>query len=221
MISILETIALWPLLFSNMENQLKDKNSYREGCNLVEESLLDETPLGSIEKMRKGIGILEALQFNSPDSEEINYALGYAWYNYPGDKKERDDKLIEYFERVLSINPSHDFANLYLGHYFFDKARYREAQSCFKKVNAERSFPKQIWRKLKLDELLLCCHIRVDVESLTSDMCDEFISEYTKYDEDDRPVILELRAAIEYLKERSERSEIIDRLSEFSNNLEL
>ena len=115
------------------------------------------------EAKRKGQECLR--QF--PDDAEINHMVGLILYDSTISDTDWGESG-KYFARALEINPSHQYARMYLGHYFFDTGKYDKALKLFKTIDSLFFLSRnQKWRIIKLHELILCCKVLLNHPHLT------------------------------------------------------
>jgi tetratricopeptide (TPR) repeat protein len=113
-----------------------------------------------------------------PSSDHL-FAAGYCWYSAGGDEGERQSKAENYLSRAVALDPSNAMAHLYLGHLFFDQKRYKEAAEAFQLVDVSSFVAKgQNWRALKARELLLCCLLFTDPDSIDETALHRFYRDF-------------------------------------------
>jgi hypothetical protein len=101
-----------------------------------------------------------------PEAERdarASYALGYAWYNMPGESERRSTEIEHWLGRALELEPGNQNARLYLGHHLFSIQRYAEARRLLTAIPAGAlESLGQRWWALKVQELIACCEIYLD-----------------------------------------------------------
>jgi tetratricopeptide (TPR) repeat protein len=139
---------------------------------------------------------------SAPDDPEFNYAAGLVMYNSFVEDEPYGSLAEKYLGKAIDLEPSHQFARLYLGHYYYDTGQYGKALSCFEMVDAKVFLAlNQKWRLLKLQELMLCCKLRLQPQSITEDDFRTLIREYIKSSPEDAPVPSELLRVLAETKE--------------------
>src|SRR5262249_32529652 len=93
-----------------------------------------------------------------PEDPDCWYVAGLAMYNSFAVDESYGDQVERCLQKSLSLNNEHQFARLYLGHYYYDTGRYEDALSHFENVTDSYFLSaNKEWRVLKLHELILCC----------------------------------------------------------------
>jgi hypothetical protein len=97
-------------------------------------------------------------------SDDVEYALGYAWYLYPSESINRDEQIELHLTNALKINPLHKFAKLYLAHYYYDRKNFSIALKLLADFSPTEfgDTNGQYWRDAKNAELILCCKLYLD-----------------------------------------------------------
>ena len=131
------------------------------------------------------------------NSADVNYIAGLVMYRSFCIDERYGERAEEYLRKASGLNPDHQFARLYLGHYYYDIGEYSRALECFETVNENyfRSID-QVWRVLKLHELILCCRIFVASRDLTEGSFETLAKEYLAASSEDVPVPTEITAAL-------------------------
>ncbi|NHZ83567.1 hypothetical protein F2P44_30505 [Massilia sp. CCM 8695] len=126
-------------------------------------------------------------------SFEVQYAMGYAWYQRCADTKIRSDGVIHHLRNALQINPDHKYALLYLGHHYYDQRQFVEALDIFSKFQ-DRDFLTlgQAWRDSKVAELVLCCRLQLRDQKNLKEAIHRFCEAMTFCDEQMNPAPKEL-----------------------------
>lgn len=126
-----------------------------------------------------------------PDNPEASYLAGLCAY-FAEDARETR----KYLAQTLSLDPSHTFARLYMGHQLFDERRFSEALEEFERIDASAFLAiGQKWRGLKLEELRLCCRLYLNEPALASEVA-RVIKAYHESPEEDKPVPAEIVESI-------------------------
>ncbi|MDZ7644951.1 MAG: hypothetical protein U5K76_12515 [Woeseiaceae bacterium] len=85
------------------------------------------------------------------------------------------------------------FAHMYLGHEYFDTCQYPQALAEFSKVDLHRiSEAQRPWRAAKMNELIICCKLRLDASQDVAPAIDALRHEYNALREMYKPVPEEL-----------------------------
>ncbi len=87
------------------------------------------------------------------------------------------------FRKALELESGHQFASLYLGHFYFDERRYEEALAFFSRAD-ESYFENlgQHWRVLKNRELVLCCRLYLNLNEAGFSEIDQLCTAYEAAD---------------------------------------
>ena len=148
----------------------------------------------SFDRAKKLVAELLAVVPNEADS---NYAAGLTMYEYGLEQKEDGSLAESYFLKALSLDPTHQFARLYLGHYYYDNDKHAKALSLFEEVEEEYFLSiGQKWRVLKLHELILCCKLYLNSESVREEHFLSLADEFLTTDPEEVPVPAELITAL-------------------------
>lgn len=151
---------------------------------------------------QEAIDLLAKYLKTNPSDADANYMLGYVWYCFRSNEEKRYSEVEKNLLKAISLDSSHNFSNLYLGHLYFDHEMYREALERFRNVDTEE-FVKlnQLWRGLVVDELILCCKLFLGVEEVSVGEVNSFFERYYKLSEEDRPNLIELKRVLQKLIE--------------------
>src|SRR5262249_31602294 len=85
-------------------------------------------------------------------------------------------------------DPSHVGARLYLGFQQFDDHRFGDALTTFQSIDLDALGKRaQSWSRLKVEELIICCKLRIDWHTLKMEEVEELRQHYTTYKEDAVP----------------------------------
>jgi hypothetical protein len=122
----------------------------------AEELSPDEASLEFLRAARAADGLIR----DGVGSSNSFFIAGYSWYNAAGEGEERKSKAETYLSRAIALDPDHAMARLYLGHFFFDEARYKDAEDVLRRVDVSAFVAQGLsWRALKTRELLLTCQL--------------------------------------------------------------
>lgn len=143
--------------------------------------------------VEKALFIAQSYEQENPSNAEASFALGLCWYNYPATSQERTENIEKWLRKAIEIEPNHQFANLYLGHFFFDEGRYDEALIRFEQVNPIH-FKEidQTWRAIKLRELVICCQLYLEWQQVSSSAFQKLLGEYLSLSIEEAPHPVEL-----------------------------
>ena len=172
----------------------------------AESLLVDESTTDDPDKKRSLV--LDALSKardliqRCPDDPDFHHLLGVAWYHHPDESPERSVSIRNSLSHALSLDPSHQFANQYLGYINLDEADYETALKYFRNTDHEFFISTgQKWRSLKAIELGFVCELRLGrpIDSVAFDaFSSDFLAEERK-DIANTAVTLELRHCAEWL----------------------
>ena len=131
------------------------------------------------------------------DNADMNYIAGLVMYRSFCIDERYGEKAEEYLRKANRLNPDHQFALLYLGHYYYDIGEYSCALEYFESVN-ENYFTSidQVWRVLKLHELILCCRMFLASSDLTEGSFETLAKEILAASSEDLPVPTEILSAL-------------------------
>ena len=137
-----------------------------------------------------------------PEDPDCWFMAGLAMYKSFAVDEDYGDRAEHYLKRSLSLNNEHQFARLYLGHYYYDIGRYEDALSHFERITDDYFLQaNKAWRVLKLHELILCCKLRLSCSEINLDSFRSLIQEIDRSDPDDVPVPLEMAETLAEAKE--------------------
>ena len=128
-----------------------------------------------------------------PDDAEANYIAGLVMYDSFCLEEEYGSQAEIYLQKAVTLNPQHQFARMYLAHYYYDTGAYQEALAFFETIREDYFLSMgQRWRVLKLHELMLCCKVFLNSPDITTDSFDGLVQEYLGVEDEDAPLPLEL-----------------------------
>jgi len=146
--------------------------------------------------------VAEECVHDYPEDPDCWFMAGVAMYNSFAVDEGYGDRAEHYLKRSLSLNNEHQFARLYLGHYYYDIGRYEDALSHFERITDDYFLrANKAWRILKSHELILCCKLRVSRSEINLDSFRSLIQEIDLSDPVDVPVPLEMAATLAETKE--------------------
>lgn len=127
--------------------------------------------------------IEEALRLD-PNSAELHYYVGYLWYHWPERTEEVRGKIYSSLTTAIQFDALHTGARLYLGFLQFDDGRYNQALSTLGAIRQESlGEPGRSWSKLKVEELIISCKLRLDWRTVRPGEIDCLRSHYVMYKE--------------------------------------
>ena len=118
-----------------------------------------------------------------PHNSDLHHALGLTWYHEPAWSDEARQSVVHCFRKALELESGHQFASLYLGHFYFDEGQYEEALDFFSRAD-ESYFENlgQHWRVLKNRELVLCCRLYLKLNEAGLNEIDQLCTAYEAAD---------------------------------------
>lgn len=169
------------------------EKKYRQAVTLYEAALIEADMDEAAESFQEALALLGELTEPGTDYADVFHLLGMCRYNPPDGIENDPEKAEAAFQAALAIDPAHQYANLYLGHVLFDTGRYAEARERFEQIDpAYFTARRQVWRILKNDELILCCHLETEPASVTDGAIDTLCQRYETTPEEDRVVPKEI-----------------------------
>lgn len=130
--------------------------------------------------------VIPELEAFSPKRKEpeVNYLLGYCWYLHPDRQysKQIEGEVEKALTLAIKQDSNHAKAWLYLGHNAYDFAHYRLALERFMNVDPYQLPP---YLKLKTQEMLICCKIRLEGLGLCLLDMEQFAVSAEKYQPED------------------------------------
>jgi hypothetical protein len=156
-----------------------------------------------------------------PDDAEFNHLAGLCWYDHPEASDRRSRLTRSYLERAVQLNPSHQFARVFLAYHHGDEGRYQESLDCLAALDYDYFTQMgQSWRNLKTDELKLACRLylssqdtpRDDMRQL-ADQIDRLAERYADAAPEDAAAPTEIvRCVVAVINQRA-RSESLVRIA--------
>jgi tetratricopeptide (TPR) repeat protein len=175
----------------------------------IDQLLADASAANSEEERLRivdaAIGRANRLVELEPENANAHHVLSLCWYHHPSNSLDRSHQIRRHLEVALGIDPSHQFANQYLGYINFDEGRFAEALACFERTdfNYFESLD-QSWKALKARELIVVSKLRLGFDFFDLQELTAFIAAYRKQfsrDETNTVWPLELSACAEWLSE--------------------
>ena len=183
-------------------------DSLRKLCGEVEE-LLDEATV--TKKAERRNELLAKARHNDteclteePEEPFINYLAGLTMYKSFCEDEAYGSKAEYYLSKALTLDPTNQFACLFLGHFYYDTKRFQEALAQF--ITVDQGYFKsidQLWRVLTIHELILCCRLFLNDHSLSMDDFDCLVSEFLNTQSIDVPIPWEIIDCLSKTKSHS------------------
>lgn len=140
-------------------------------------------------------------------SAEVQYVIGYAWYQHPAESGLRDEKVQSHLTEALRINPHQKFAQLYLAHYHFDKKNFPVALKLLQGFDPmEFGGVGQAWRDAKNAELILCCGLYMSDHECINAALVQLCEALTRLEPGMNPAPSELAVALRVLTKSAQES---------------
>jgi tetratricopeptide (TPR) repeat protein len=171
-------------------------NAYE--CIAKVESLIDQAETSHTEEARatalaSAVALADQCLKASPKEADCWFIKGLAMYHSLTAENDLGNQVEQCLNQALHLDENHQFARLYLGHYYYDTERFDQALSEFKKVDESYfSSINQIWRVPKLRELILCCKLNLNSSDIDIHMLISLIEEYDHTPSEDAPIPLEI-----------------------------
>ncbi len=149
--------------------------------------------------------VLKALDSYEMDDYQLFYLKGCLWNSLPKESVKRDINVVDNLKKSIQLNENYIFSKTELSYFYFDKKEYSKVVELLSPLDFSFFEEKdQIWKSLKLKELLLVSKLglvdKVD-KKLTNDFF-ELISSYTFLPEEELAVPRELVDSIFNNKEK-------------------
>lgn len=114
----------------------------------------------------------------APANRDHVYALAYALYHFRADASDLLCRIL--LEHTLQSNPKDYDARLLLGHFYYDSKQWSEAQKHLEMLEpAIAAEHGQVWKTLKVSELIASCKIRqgeyLEGLTLADSVCDQAV----------------------------------------------
>lgn len=157
------------------------------------------------DRVSETISKAEELIQHCPNDPDFHHMLGLDWYRHPGKSGERSQSIRKALKTATDLNPSHQFANQYLGYINFDEGQFEQALAHFRSNHHDFFISiEQKWRSLKTIELAFVCELylarSVDLAALK-----HFFEDYLAEEQEDMPDTvfpIELLRCAEWLFDR-------------------
>jgi len=150
-----------------------------------------------------------------PDSHDLYLLLGLCYYRFPLSNKKQMIKAESSFLKAIEIAPDYYWSHYNLACLYFDQAYYEKALNTIIEIPKDFfSHYEQIWRDLKVEELIICCKYNLVVDDSQLDIA-AFIAFTQKYQneiEEDRPLPDEIVTCISKLKAKIGNTDKADNL---------
>lgn len=158
----------------------------------AEEHVADAAYVASADEKKhalsEGMREIEELLRVHPNNADLKYYMGYLWYSWPERADERRAKVYSYLKDAQRDDPRHVGARLYLGFQQFDDQRYEDALATFQSIDLDALGKRaRSWSRLKVEELVVCCKLRIDWRTVKMEEIKELRWQYTEYKEEAVP----------------------------------
>lgn len=189
------------------------KQKYTKACREFENALLykkESTQIKHFEIARK---LTEECLSEKIDDAHGWYLLGSIWYWYPVNYHERHEKCENALKGAIKLNPKYNWANMYLGHLYFDQRKFDLALERFEAVEPDYFdfLEGQHWRILKLEELKLCCRFYLDFTKVETSGVINLSKLYVEMANDYPPLPIEIVRCLKELSQDVAKKEKIDK----------
>ena len=163
---------------------------------------------------------LESLLPNHASEAELRYAIGYCHYQL-SDRARDEVALRGWLAAALKLDPSHQFAALYLGHSFYDTKQYDRALNVWGSIDPNAFIAiGQGWRVAQLAECKFAAQVFLCPGAGTVEALKDVVDNYLSLSELERAVPSELMKATLHLARHSAGStrskDIIRRVVDFA-----
>ena len=147
--------------------------------DLLVEVACETTAEAKSRLLRQARAILDEALIVDPHNPDLHHVLGLSWYHEPEWSDEARQSVEQCFRKALELEGGHQFASLYLGHFYFDERRYEQALPFFSRAD-ESYFENlgQHWRVLKIRELVLCCRLYLNSNEVWLNETDRLCAAY-------------------------------------------
>lgn len=165
--------------------------------NHLAQASISENPESRDDALASARELAEKCVLAYPDDPDCWFAAGLTIYDSFALDETYGNQVEQYLKRSLKLDENHQFARLYLGHYYYDVRRYEDALSHFEKVTDSYFLSaNKEWRILKLHELILCCKLRLNHSDINIDKFSSLVQEFDHSLPEDVPVPLELAVTL-------------------------
>jgi tetratricopeptide (TPR) repeat protein len=170
--------------------------------NCLAQAVLSESREQRDTALAEARELAEKCVLANPDNPSCWFMAGLATYDSFAVDESYGSQVESYLKRALELDNKHQFARLYLGHYYYDIGRYEDALSHFERITEDYFLlADKAWRILKLHELILCCKLRLSRSDINVDSFRSLIQEFDRSHPDDVPVPLEMAETLAETKE--------------------
>ncbi len=143
--------------------------------------------------LAKARAVVGSALAQNQNHSNLHHVLGLCWYAEREWTIEAKEQIEQHFSTAVQLDATNQFATLYLGHFYFDEARYDEALKLFLQID-DAYFEKleQKYRILKNHELIVCCRLYLNAPDVTFVEIDSLCKEYESTESSDVPVPQEI-----------------------------
>jgi tetratricopeptide (TPR) repeat protein len=125
--------------------------------------------------LRAARSLLAPLADAEPPDAESLFAIGYSWYLDPDRNLVRRRRIEEALHAALEVDPHHQLARMYLGHFYFDEGEHSKALEALRQVDVSRLLEdeRMACRGAKVAEGIAASKIRLgDVSDLPAEVAE-------------------------------------------------
>jgi tetratricopeptide (TPR) repeat protein len=147
--------------------------------------------------LAKARAVAESALAQNQNHSNLHHVLGLCWYAEIEWTIEAKEQIEQHFSAAVKLDATNQFATLFLGHFYFDEARYDKALNLFLEID-DVYFEKldQKYRVLKNHELIVCCRLYLNADDVTFEEIDNLCKEYESTEPSDVPVPQEIVACL-------------------------
>jgi hypothetical protein len=146
-----------------------------------------DSTLSNVEKCQAllaGMHDVEARLRLDPQDPELNFLMALLWYRWPNRTEEAIKETYRYLRDSIAQNPAHVGSLMHLGFQQFDDSRYSDALATFRKIDlASLGSASSSWQRLKVAELIICCELRLDWQTVAPQEVDRLREDYESFGE--------------------------------------
>jgi tetratricopeptide (TPR) repeat protein len=172
-----------------------------QASRLVELAELTDDEAEQRAYLRAARSLLAPLADAQPPDAESLFAIGYSWYLDPDRNLVRRRRIEEALHAALHVDPHHQLARMYLGHFYFDEGEYAKALEALRRVDVPRLLEDErtAWRGAKVAEGIVAAKVRLgDVSDLPAEVAEvaRLYRELPVESPEEVPLLVELVTAI-------------------------
>lgn len=186
---------------------------YNRACKEYENSDLYKRKSTQLKHLSMAKDLVEDCLVERPENYRCWYLLGLIWYNFSFGSEERNLNCEKALKNAINIKPDDNWANMYLGHLYFDQRKFDIALTQFEKLNSKYFDELDLhWRVLKYEELILCCRFFLNFEQVDYSEIEKYAKsceKSVKLDEYEYVFPLEMMRCLVELSENSKTDKSI------------